>query len=326
MVAPGKPVTLSWAAVNADRVTLNPGALPLQPVGTLTVKPGATTDYTITAVGAAGTDTRSVHVRVLTPLAPVLVQGASPGLRAEYFATEGAVGFLPRFATMRPYRTETAAGLHFDAKNHVDFAASGRHAQLAARFTGYLNAPVDGLYYFDVAAVDGAALYIGEELVVNNDGVHSGMTTETGQIALRAGWHPLTVYYAQGNGAFGLVVTWQAPGSAFADIPVAALCHQAPPAAPEGQRPGLSAEYFALEGSDGKLPAFDKLQPYARDDVPAPAFGAEPGRVRRLRAPRMGGGALQRQTHHPARRLLFLLRANRRCLLARHRRAHGDSL
>ena len=275
VVAPGKSVTLSWAAVNADRVTLNPGAVSLQPVGTITLTPSTSTDYTITASGAKGTDSRSVQVQVLTPVAPVGVTELRPGLRVEYFATDGAAGFLPRFATMRPYRTEVTSRLHYD-NNQVSFATSGRRTQVAARYTGYLKAPVDGIYYFDTNSDDGSALYIGDVLVVNNDGPRDGMTTATGEIALSAGWHPLTVLYAQGTGDFGLVVTWQVPEGVYAEIPVEALGHEEPALLPAGEQPGVRAEYFALEGSDGKLPAFDKLTPYATDVVPALVFGANP--------------------------------------------------
>jgi hypothetical protein len=65
-IQPGQPVTLEWAVVNADRITLDQGIGIVATRDSRTVKPSATTTYTLTALGNAGTgnDTRSVTVTV----------------------------------------------------------------------------------------------------------------------------------------------------------------------------------------------------------------------------------------------------------------------
>lgn len=52
----------------------------------------------------------------------------------------------------------------------------------------------DGLYRFYTYSDDGSALYIGDELVVDNDGGHSAQRRE-GMIALQAGFHPFRLLY-----------------------------------------------------------------------------------------------------------------------------------
>jgi hypothetical protein len=68
-VAPNATVTLSWISNNATSLLLKPGDVPLTVVpnfgvGTCQVKPAATTDYVIVAVGASSTVTSTLTVTV----------------------------------------------------------------------------------------------------------------------------------------------------------------------------------------------------------------------------------------------------------------------
>jgi hypothetical protein len=65
-IQPGQSATLEWAVVNADRITLDQGIGIVATRGSRKVSPTATTTYTLTALGYAGTrnDTRSVIVTV----------------------------------------------------------------------------------------------------------------------------------------------------------------------------------------------------------------------------------------------------------------------
>ena len=61
-------------------------------------------------------------------------------------------------------------------------------------FSGLINVPEDGVYIFQTRSDDGSVLYIGNELVVNNDGSHAAIPA-TGYIALEKGFHPYILYY-----------------------------------------------------------------------------------------------------------------------------------
>src|SRR5208282_5505247 len=65
-IQPGQSVTLEWAVVNADRITLDQGIGIVAARDTRTVSPSATTTYKLTALGYGGTgnDMRSVTVTV----------------------------------------------------------------------------------------------------------------------------------------------------------------------------------------------------------------------------------------------------------------------
>jgi hypothetical protein len=65
-IQPGQSVTLEWAVVNADRITLDQGIGIVATRDTRTVTPRVTTTYTLAALGFGGkvSDTRSVTVTV----------------------------------------------------------------------------------------------------------------------------------------------------------------------------------------------------------------------------------------------------------------------
>ena len=91
-------------------------------------------------------------------------------------------------------------------------------------FSGYLRVPADGVYTFTVASDDGSALYVGERLVVDNDGPH-GRRGLSGQVALAAGLHPVRLLFFEGGGGHALQVEWAGPGLPRAVVPGAALFH-----------------------------------------------------------------------------------------------------
>ncbi|MBK3519033.1 family 20 glycosylhydrolase [Carboxylicivirga marina] len=64
---------------------------------------------------------------------------------------------------------------------------------------GYFYAPENGIYQFNMNSDDGSALYVGDKLVVNNDGIH-GKKSEEGAIALKEGYHPFKLLYFQATG------------------------------------------------------------------------------------------------------------------------------
>lgn len=66
------------------------------------------------------------------------------------------------------------------------------------RYEGLFEVPKDATYTFTLASDDGANLYIDNEKVVDNDGLHVPKTA-TGSKALKAGRHSLRLDYFQGN-------------------------------------------------------------------------------------------------------------------------------
>jgi hypothetical protein len=67
----GQTVTITWAVVNADRISIDPAIGIVATRGSLDVMPSQTTTYTISALGRGGADKKSVTVTVVgTTAAP----------------------------------------------------------------------------------------------------------------------------------------------------------------------------------------------------------------------------------------------------------------
>jgi hypothetical protein len=97
-----------------------------------------------------------------------------------------------------------------------------RDEHFALVFEGLVKVPRDGIWAFFLESDDGSRLYVGEELVVENDGLH-GMRPVMGEIGLKAGWQPLRVEYFNAAGDRGLAVSWRGPRQVRAPIPADSL-------------------------------------------------------------------------------------------------------
>lgn len=93
----------------------------------------------------------------------------------------------------------------------IDPAQLTRPEHSALAFQGFIQVPADGIYEFFTSSDDGSRLYLGEERIVENDGLH-GMVEAGGHVGLRAGYHPIRVEYFNASGAAGLQVRWSGPG------------------------------------------------------------------------------------------------------------------
>lgn len=138
--------------------------------------------------------------------------GAAPGLVCEFY--EGRWDRLPDFATLQPKAT-----------TRVEMFSLGQYKDrdhFALRLTGYVDVPADGHYAFFAAADDGCRLFIGDRLVVDNDGPHYLME-KRGYIPLKAGKHAITVLYFDRTETDELKVSWEGPGIKKQPIPATAL-------------------------------------------------------------------------------------------------------
>lgn len=79
-------------------------------------------------------------------------------------------------------------------------------------FSGYIYAPVDGVYTFSTRSDDGSLLKIGDQTVVDNDGSHSDIRA-VGRIALKKGYHPYELLYFEDYEGQHLSLNWIIPGS-----------------------------------------------------------------------------------------------------------------
>lgn len=150
------------------------------------------------------------------PRAAVKVQGdLVPGLAHAYY--EGEWDRLPDFTALTPVKKGVVKNFDLSPRSREDY--------FGFEFEGFIRIPADGVYTFFTDSDDGSRLYIGGQLVVDNDGLH-GMKEEQGVIALTAGLHPIRVTFFEKTGSIGLAVSYRAPGSNKQPVPASALFHQ----------------------------------------------------------------------------------------------------
>lgn len=147
----------------------------------------------------------------VTPRPAETVHHTQPGLEWTY--VEGKWSKTPDFAVLTPTKSGT----------QPDFTLAGaRDENYALQFRGYVHVPADGVYRFFVMSDDGSRLWIGDKLVVDNDGPHSP-AEKSGEIALAAGLQPITVAMFQAGGGRLLEVSWEGPHIRKQRIPAASL-------------------------------------------------------------------------------------------------------
>jgi alpha-L-fucosidase len=142
------------------------------------------------------------------------VEGLRPSLRYEYY--EGEWDELPDFDSLE-MRAEGAA-------EGFDISLRKRDERFGFRFSGYIKVARTGVYRFYLESDDGSKLFIGEQCIVDNDGLH-GSNVESGMIALGEGVHPITVTFFQKTGGLNLELFYSGEGLEMQEVPPSALFH-----------------------------------------------------------------------------------------------------
>ena len=140
------------------------------------------------------------------------VPDIKPGLTCEYFRYEGE----PDFSKINPIQKSVVSIfklLDKEEKTHFGYI-----------FSGYIKIHQEGIYSFYSISDDGSLLYINDQKVIDNWGIH-GMKEGKGQLALKAGFYTIKVVYYQGGGDYGLEVKFQGPDFIKETIPQEVLFH-----------------------------------------------------------------------------------------------------
>lgn len=123
-------------------------------------------------------------------------------------------GSIKRWAGVKKFTVVDAIELPdnatFTVVNAIDFPDHKGIEHVSLVFKGYFYAAEDGLFEFSTKSDDGSLLYIGDKFVVDNGGNHSAIEKD-GMVALKKGWHPLTVKFHEATGGGQLTVWYTAP-------------------------------------------------------------------------------------------------------------------
>jgi hypothetical protein len=106
---------------------------------------------------------------------------------------EGIYSSLPNFNALTP--------LYSGLGDEIKLAdIPTRSDNFAIRYSGFIEIPSESLYKFSLSSDDGSKLYIGNKLIINNDGNHS-MQEMSGKVALAQGYYPFTLEYYEATGS-----------------------------------------------------------------------------------------------------------------------------
>ncbi|MCC6427206.1 MAG: S8 family serine peptidase [Phycisphaerales bacterium] len=139
------------------------------------------------------------------------------GLDVNYYNTGIFLTSLPNFGSLTPYLTTTVDQLNY-ASSAGQFANSGRTDGVSGLFTGYISAPIADFYTLYLNSDEGSRLYIGDTLVVDNNGLHT-MLERSGVIGLKPGLHAVRIEYFERSGAAGLIASYDGGGAVKQVIP-----------------------------------------------------------------------------------------------------------
>lgn len=123
------------------------------------------------------------------------------GLDYKYY--EGTWSVLPDFTMLSPVKSGVATS--FDLSQRL------RDDNFAFVYEGFIDVPEDGLYTFFTSSDDGSRLYIGNKLIVDNDGLH-GLIEQSGEIGLKAGKHAIRIEFFEATGGQSLSLSYSGPG------------------------------------------------------------------------------------------------------------------
>lgn len=165
--------------------------------------------------GKAVSDATQAKFTKVTPRPAARVGNLSKGIRYAYF--EGDWDRLPDFKSLKPVKEGVLANCGFSPRQEME--------RFGFEYTGFIQVPETGVYAFFTESDDGSRLYIGDTLVVDNDGLHS-MHEERGMIALAAGLHPIRVAFFEKTGGDELKVYYKSLKQEKQPIPETMLFHK----------------------------------------------------------------------------------------------------
>lgn len=139
---------------------------------------------------------------------PVTATDISEGIFYQCF--KGEWDKLPEISGLKPVNS--------GVNNSINLSPKCSEHSFCLDFNGFINTPEDEVYTFYTRSDDGSRLWIGDELVVDNDGIH-GEKEKWGQIALKKGFHPIRVRFFEREGDCRFKVYYRIGGGEKKEIP-----------------------------------------------------------------------------------------------------------
>lgn len=161
-------------------------------------------------------DSAVVSVDVVQLKLPDVIVSPAAGAKVGYYALS-APDLLPDFDSLVPFGTDVAINVDFPSTGG-EFMNSGLSDDVGAVFEGYIDIPASGFWTLFLESDDGSRLFIGDQQVLDNDGLHA-MVEVSGEIGLAAGTHAIRIDFFERGGGAGVIARWQGPGVSKQVIP-----------------------------------------------------------------------------------------------------------
>ena len=158
------------------------------------------------------------HPSVVKSMQYDFVDSQKNGVRWEFY--EGAFARLPDFEKLKPVKSGRVVQIDLPDMEILD-------EYFALVFTGFIEITHEEKYTFYTNSNDGSRLFIGNKLVVDNDGEH-GSTERSGHIKLSPGMYPIKVTYFQAGAGKVLNVFYKWPGAKRRIVPGSVLFMDVP--------------------------------------------------------------------------------------------------
>ena len=156
---------------------------------------------------------------------PDQIADQEPGVEVAYYDLDNPQ-VLPDFDLLEPIGEEVVANINYPSTGGA-FAGSGLSDDVGAVFQGLVTVPETGWYTLFVESDDGSRLYVGNDLLIDNDGLH-GMVEQAGSIALQVGHHALRIEFFERGGGAGCIVRIEGGGLSKQVIPAESWTHEVP--------------------------------------------------------------------------------------------------
>jgi len=144
-----------------------------------------------------------------------------------YFAYSGSFNQIPDFTTLTPAEVGTSS--------EINASVTELSENVALLFTHSVEVRIAGLYTFNLLSDDGSRFFIDDELLVDNDGVHSGPELASNSVFLELGTYDLRIEYFNSLGDGELTVSYAFESFDEQSIPLDGVLTTGQPASDVGE-------------------------------------------------------------------------------------------
>jgi predicted alpha/beta superfamily hydrolase len=126
------------------------------------------------------------------------VENLKQGLKYSYY--EGVWDSVPDFSKLAVKKTGTTENL--------DLSFALKKDSFGVQFNGYLHITKRDLYYLWIVSDDGSKTYLNNQLLFDNDGLHSADNPVVKLVPLNPGYYPLRIDFFERTGDQSVTLGW----------------------------------------------------------------------------------------------------------------------